>query len=65
VLFKRIKKCSPPFRATTIHIQNEKAKLTSILKIDLTNIRKVFFVNMQNDIVKIIFQSTAPMKWGL
>jgi hypothetical protein len=28
VLFKGIKKWSPPFRATTIHIQNEKADLT-------------------------------------
>jgi hypothetical protein len=29
VLFKGIKKWSPPFRATTIHIQNEKAELAS------------------------------------
>jgi len=65
VLFRRIKKWSPPFGATTIHIQNEKAKPTSDLKIHLTNIRQVFFVNMQNEILKIIFQSTAPIKWGL
>jgi hypothetical protein len=31
VLFKGIKEESPPFRATTIHIQNEKAELTSDL----------------------------------
>jgi hypothetical protein len=29
--FKRIKKWSPPFRATTIHNQNEKAEFTSDL----------------------------------
>jgi len=31
VLFKGIKKGSPPFRATTIHIQNEKAELAADL----------------------------------
>jgi len=33
VLFKGIKKWSPPFRAATIHIQNEKAELTSNLSL--------------------------------
>jgi hypothetical protein len=33
VLFKGIKKWSPPFRATTIHIQNGKAELTSDLSL--------------------------------
>jgi hypothetical protein len=53
--YSEIKKWSPPFGATTVHIQNEKARLISDLRIHLTNIRKAFYVNAKNEIVKIIF----------